>query len=56
MSDLEGMTKLKLKILDCEDPERRKVYIHKLEKLKVWEHPRVTEKFRELRQKNVISW
>lgn len=55
MSDLEGMTKLKLKILDCEDPELRKLYIRKLEKLKTWEHSRVTEKFRELRQKNIIT-
>lgn len=56
MSDIEGMTKLKLKILNCEDPELREIYIRKLEKLKTWEHPRVTEKLRELRQKNVISW
>lgn len=55
MSDLEGMMKLKLKVLECEDPERRSMYIRKLEKLKTWEHPRVTEKLAELRQKNVIT-
>lgn len=56
MSDLEGMMKLKLKILDCENPELRSMYIRKLEKLKTWEHPRVTEKLRELRQRNIIRW
>jgi hypothetical protein len=49
MADLEGMAKMKLKILDCEDPEKRTVLIQKLEKLKNWEHPRVTQKMSELR-------
>ncbi len=54
MADLEGMTKLKLKILDCEDAEKRDVLIKKLERLKTWEHPRVTEKMAELRSRKII--
>jgi hypothetical protein len=55
MADLEGMTKLKLKILDCEDAEKRDVLIKKLERLKTWEHPRVTEKMAELRMRNFLG-
>lgn len=55
MSDLEGIAKLKLKILDSEDPERTKVLTQKLEKLKEWEHPRVTQKMDELRRRGLIA-
>ena len=48
MADLEGITRLKLKILDTEDPDKRAVLLGKLEKLQNWEHPRVTQKMKEL--------
>jgi hypothetical protein len=53
-ADLEGMTKLKLKILECEDIDARAVLIQKFERLKTWEHPRVTAKMAELRMRNLI--
>lgn len=55
MSDLEGLTRLKLKIIDCEDPDTRALLVQKFEKLKVWEHPRVTQKMKELRARKIIS-
>lgn len=55
MADLEGIAKLKLKILESEDPEYTKVLIKKLEKLKTWEHPRVTQKMNELRHRGLIG-
>lgn len=55
MSDLEGIAKLKLKILDSDDPEKTKVLMSKLEKLKMWEHPRVTQKMNELRCRGLIA-
>jgi hypothetical protein len=48
MADLEGITRLKLKILDTEDPGKRAVLMEKLVKLQNWEHPRVTQKMKEL--------
>lgn len=48
MADLEGITRLKLKIMDTEDHEKRAVLMEKLEKLQQWEHPRVTQKMKEL--------
>ena len=55
MADLEGMARLREKIMYCEDPERRQVYINKLEKLKYWQHPRVTAKLKELALKQCTS-
>lgn len=54
MSDLEGMTKLKLRILECEDVDTRAFLIQKLERLKTWEHPRVTAKMAELRSRKIL--
>ena len=54
-ADLEGMTKLKLRILECEDIDARAVLIQKFERLKTWEHPRVTAKMAELRSRKIIS-
>lgn len=53
MADIEGMTHLKLKILDEEDPEKLAVLMKKLEKLQRWEHPRVTQKMNELSKERI---
>jgi len=55
MADLEGIAKLKLKILECDNDEKRNVLLMKLEKLKNWEHPRVTQKMEELRRRGLIA-
>ncbi len=55
MADLEGIARMKLKIMDTEDPEKRAVLLEKLEKLQNWEHPRVTQKMNELRQKGFFN-
>ena len=54
MADFEGMLSMQLKIMDCEDPDRRALLVEKLEKLKRWEHPRVTAKLAELRARKLI--
>lgn len=53
MSDVEGLVKLKLKYLDTDDPDKREALLKKIEKLKNWEHPRVTEKLKQLNTRPV---
>jgi hypothetical protein len=55
MADLEGITRLKLKILDTENDEKRAVLMEKLQKLQNWEHPRVTQKMNDLRQRGFFN-
>lgn len=54
-SDLEGISRLKLMYTECEDPDKRTVLLGKIEKLKAWEHPRVTQKLAELRARKIIN-
>lgn len=55
MADFEGIARMKLKIMDTENPEKRKVFEEKLEKLKKWEHPRVSQKMTELKCRGMIG-
>ncbi len=54
-SDLEGISRLKLMYTECDDPDLRTVLLKKIEKLKTWEHPRVTQKLKELRERKIIN-
>lgn len=54
MADIEGMNRLKLKFNETDDPDTRAIILAKLEKLKNWEHPRVTAKMSELRSRGKI--
>lgn len=55
-SDLEGISRLKLMYLECDNPDRKAKILEKINKLKTWEHPRVTQKLSELRFRKIINW
>lgn len=55
MADIEKMREVVEEYKFTEDPERRAVLKEKLDKLRAWEHPRVTAKLKELRSRGILD-
>lgn len=55
MADIEKMREIVEEYKYTEDPERRVILKEKLEKLRNWEHPRVTAKLNELKSRGIMD-